>query len=540
MRSTSYTRRIQFEKLEPRHMLAYLPGDFDQSGVVDNGDYNVWRAEYGTEMESLADGNGDFVVDGADYIIWRKNVGKTLADVAPDAPNRVEARAVGATSITVTWQASANTTSYTVLRRDPSTESEFSTIMSGVTLTSFTDTTAVTNTLYEYRVAATNAHGSSGGSQTSEATAGQSNLKVYQPQDIQDEANPQAGPLYDFPFPKKAVPEAQEFHNAFGPGIRINNDPDPVVNGISTEDDLVEVRIERVGSSAVALARSGALNLYYDYAGTMPIPLTDAFHTVALTLNSDNYLSVFVEWAGGRGHGTDTLSLVDATTLATIDSVRFHSFRSVIVMFGGRGHNASDKDGDGNIGDHVGGILVGNNREGDFDFAQALRDSGWNVLAYASPEIATATVIQPAYDEIVNEITYQSVGNPFDYSGGVAVMGYSWGGGVAHDLIDKLWDDFDYNVLYGVFWDAVQHPLKAPAETDFPEGLFYLLNIYQTFSFPRGGTIEPENVPAGSQLEDVNTTTAPGFPGDVPHQLIDDAISVKNRIGLRLSQLMFR
>ena len=204
-----------------------------------------------------------------------------------------------------------------------------------MTLTSFTDNTATAGALYDYRVASVNAHGSSPGSQTSQATAGQTNLRVYQPQDIQDEANPIAGPLYNSPFPKKAVPEQNEFHNAFGPGIRINNDPDPVVNGISTEDDLIEIRIERVGSSALALQRSGALNLYYDYAGTMPIPLTDDFHTVPLTLN-DNKLSVFVEWAAASGHGTDIITLVDATTLAAIDSVRFHSFRSVIVMFGGR------------------------------------------------------------------------------------------------------------------------------------------------------------------------------------------------------------
>jgi len=522
-------------------MMAFLAGDYDYSGVVDTADYNVWRSEYGAVMESPADGNGDFNVDTSDYLIWRKNVGKTLADVAPDAPHRVEARAVGATSVEVTWQAAANTTSYSVQRLQPDSETEFTTIASGITLTTFTDTTAASDTLYDYRVTAQNAHGSSGGSQTAQAIPNKSNLKVYQPQDIQDENNPQQGPLYDFPFPKKAVREEYEFSSTFGPGIRINSDPDPVVNGISTEDDLVEVEIDRgPGQGAVSLERSGALNLYYDYAGTMPIPLTDGFHTVPLALNG-NVLNVFVEW-GALQHGTDILSLVDATTFAVLDSVRFHTFTSAVVMFGGKGHNEADKDGDGNIGDAVGGVLVGNNREGDFDVAQRLRDSGWNVLAYASPEVNTNTVIQPAYDEIVNEVTYQLIGDPFNYGGGVSVMGYSWGGGAAHDLIEKLWFDFDYNVVYGVFLDAVQHPTKAPPipETDWPEGVFYLLNIYQTNTVPDGAKIDPNDVPPGAMLEDIDTKTAPGYPGNLVHQLIDDNPQVQNKILSLLGQFMFR
>jgi hypothetical protein len=92
MRST-YSRRTRFESLESRHMMAYLAGDYNLSGTVDNNDYNVWRAEYGNVFASQANGNGDEVVDAADYVVWRKNVGKALADVPPDAPRLVEATA---------------------------------------------------------------------------------------------------------------------------------------------------------------------------------------------------------------------------------------------------------------------------------------------------------------------------------------------------------------------------------------------------------------------------------------------------------------
>ena len=153
MRNT-YSRCVRFEQLEPRHLLAYLAGDYDLTGVVDNNDYNVWRAEFGSEIESQADGNGDGAVDAADYVLWRKNVGKTLADVPPDAPPSVEARAVGATSIEVTWLVAANTTSYSVQRRQPDIETEFTTIASGLTLTTYTDSTAVSDTLYDYQVTA--------------------------------------------------------------------------------------------------------------------------------------------------------------------------------------------------------------------------------------------------------------------------------------------------------------------------------------------------------------------------------------------------
>ena len=529
--SKNRTRRIRFEQLEPRHMMAYLAGDYNLSGVVDNADYNLWRAEYGTVIESSADGNGNGVVDAADYTIWRDNLGKTLADVAPAAPRGIEARSVGSTSIQVTWQAASFATTYSVQRRRPDTETNFTTIASGLTLTTYTDSTAVSDTLYDYKVVAQNAHGSSGPSQTAQATANKSNLTAYQPQDIQDPNNPLPGPLYNHPFPKKAVPDQNEFSSTLGPGIRINNDPDP------TEDDLIEVKVERLpGQGNVVLQRSGALVLYYDYAKTTPIPLTEGIHTVALPL-VNNSINVFVEWAIPE-HGTDILSLEDAATFAVLDSVRFHTFTSVVAVFGGRTQNPMDTDGDGSIGDPVGG---GPNREGIFDLAQNLRDTGWNVLAFDSTNSDTNTVIDVAYNEIVNEISYQNVGNPVETGGGVAIMGYSWGGGAAHDLIERLWNDFDYIVLYGVHLDAVVHgSFLATPETDWPNEAFYLLNIYQSNAFLHGAAIDPNDVTPGATLEDIDTTTAPGFPGNLNHSTIDDDPQVQARILLRLNQLMFR
>src|SRR5690606_21292556 len=50
-------------------------GDYDGSGTVDEGDYDLWKAAFGSTEDPAADGNGDMVVDAADYTLWRDNLG---------------------------------------------------------------------------------------------------------------------------------------------------------------------------------------------------------------------------------------------------------------------------------------------------------------------------------------------------------------------------------------------------------------------------------------------------------------------------------
>jgi hypothetical protein len=60
-----------------------LPGDFDGSGTVDQGDYTVWKQNYGRTGAGLAgDANGDNVVNLADYSVWRDNLGQSIFDAA--------------------------------------------------------------------------------------------------------------------------------------------------------------------------------------------------------------------------------------------------------------------------------------------------------------------------------------------------------------------------------------------------------------------------------------------------------------------------
>lgn len=47
-----------------------LTGDYDANGQVNQQDYNVWRANFGT-THAASDGNHNGLVDAADYTIWR-------------------------------------------------------------------------------------------------------------------------------------------------------------------------------------------------------------------------------------------------------------------------------------------------------------------------------------------------------------------------------------------------------------------------------------------------------------------------------------
>jgi hypothetical protein len=54
-----------------------IPGDYDNSGEVDNLDYTKWKSQYGMTVDPFteSDGNGDGIVDAVDYTVWRNNFG---------------------------------------------------------------------------------------------------------------------------------------------------------------------------------------------------------------------------------------------------------------------------------------------------------------------------------------------------------------------------------------------------------------------------------------------------------------------------------
>jgi hypothetical protein len=62
-----------------------LPGDHDASGVVTAADYELWKANYGSTTNLVADANHDQIVDAADYVLWRENLGQSLVGSAGGA-----------------------------------------------------------------------------------------------------------------------------------------------------------------------------------------------------------------------------------------------------------------------------------------------------------------------------------------------------------------------------------------------------------------------------------------------------------------------
>ncbi len=73
--SSSGTIKINFDGTDTIVQVV-LTGDYNGNGIVDAGDYTIWRDTLGQTGDVLvADGDGNGTVDQADYIIWRDNFG---------------------------------------------------------------------------------------------------------------------------------------------------------------------------------------------------------------------------------------------------------------------------------------------------------------------------------------------------------------------------------------------------------------------------------------------------------------------------------
>jgi hypothetical protein len=71
---------VQLYDLKLSVASAALTGDYDHNGIVDAGDYTIWRDELGETGSGLAaDGNGDNVVNATDYGLWVSNIGHTAS-----------------------------------------------------------------------------------------------------------------------------------------------------------------------------------------------------------------------------------------------------------------------------------------------------------------------------------------------------------------------------------------------------------------------------------------------------------------------------
>ena len=62
--------------LDDLQVVTQLVGDYNHNGVVDAGDYTVWRDTLGQMGDGLAaDGNFSGTIDSGDYDVWKANFG---------------------------------------------------------------------------------------------------------------------------------------------------------------------------------------------------------------------------------------------------------------------------------------------------------------------------------------------------------------------------------------------------------------------------------------------------------------------------------
>lgn len=520
MRTFNSRRALAIERLEDRLALS---ADFNGDTGVDGLDLGIWQDNYGTvgtATQMQGDADGDMDVDGRDFLAWQRE----FAPPPLVAPRNVHARALGSGSVEVTWNPSLNAIDYLVARRQPDTETAFTIIAPNVVGTSYTDSGLTSGVLYEYVVVAQR-NPSSDPSQIAQVVVNESNMTAYRPQGVYDPDDTSTpNPMYD-PFPRRPVRNQDEGHPDLGPGIRINNDDDDSSGvsdrfqtgaAVTRENDLIEVRIDRLpGLGDLVLRKDSQLALFFDHAKASIVPL-DEFETTTLPLPFVNdTVTVWVEWVSTT-HGSANLSLFEPGNPSSLDIVRFHSFESLIIVFGGEFQNPADTSGDGSIGDAVDEF---GNREGIFDVAQYMYDTGWDVLAFDEEVYNTADDV--SYTEVVNARQQRFV----TYHG---IIGYSQGGGATHDLIERLWNENDIITDIGVMLDAVRHN-GVFAETDWPDAAFWLLNIYQTNSFLGGGDIDDSEVLPGATLEEVDKTA-----DGLEHTSIDDDLSIHSLIVSRL------
>lgn len=69
----------------------YLQGDYNRDGIVDELDYQVYKAESQNPQNLSADGNGNGRIDLGDYVLWRDHLGSSLETIAPISAAVVEA-----------------------------------------------------------------------------------------------------------------------------------------------------------------------------------------------------------------------------------------------------------------------------------------------------------------------------------------------------------------------------------------------------------------------------------------------------------------
>src|SRR5690606_32804211 len=84
VRVRTYSPLLGIERTDPQWSFEFkisalpnsvIAGDYNGDGVVDAGDYSVWRDTLGSTVNLAADGDGNGMVNQLDYNLWAANYG---------------------------------------------------------------------------------------------------------------------------------------------------------------------------------------------------------------------------------------------------------------------------------------------------------------------------------------------------------------------------------------------------------------------------------------------------------------------------------
>lgn len=342
-------------------------------------------------------------------------------------------------------------------------------------------------------------------------------LTVYRPQ----------SEFYGVPIQRTAVPEDEELTP--GAGVRVNGDdddangfPDADDTSVPVENDLIEVTL--VASPEVPpagveyrLERSNGDILAWS-AATKETELFGASDSVPLTFDRAP-LTVWVEMPQA---GEADLQLVawstSEQTAVSSDAVRFYPFTSVIIALGGESQVPADPPSEPS-------------NHGIFQVALELYSRGYDVHMY-DEDVVAASGAGAAYNEVVSAVADRGVL-------GVAIYGYSHGGGSTPDLARRLDDNRGSIGLFMIeftgYVDGIGNnsDFDISAETELPPSTQYHANYYEN---PGCGLFTLCGGPIVGADFDLNVTGTP-WGASLTHFTVDDATEVTT--GIR-DQLMLR
>lgn len=353
------------------------------------------------------------------------------------------------------------------------------------------------------------------------------------------------------PFKRTSVKDDHEFDSKLGPGIRINNDDDNAngqndlnENGtVANENDLIEITVNRVAeqNNLVLTANQSKIKLWTSPTKGTQIQFPNGLESEPLSFGGQNRLTLYVEWHS-TSHGTEIVELKNKDTGVSIDQLRFHTFKSIVVGLSGFTGDAPEDPRDD---------LELIKLSGMYDLATKVYERGYDVYYYNENEVKSGpddltspTGTGAAFNEVL--AAHQGNGTNFQrFVTQVGLFGHSRGGGSVRDLAWRINGSVPgLTIEYTAYVDAIKNG-GATAERRFPTGSKFHDNYYQKLldGFPDGDKTTLE-VPPSAWVNNVDVNKDRNWKdpkgGKVNHKEIDDLEELHEEVKTHMEGVLER